>query len=278
MSSKNVIRLLAALLVSASTVPAIAASEVLTLGGAGSGLGTMRALAKEFAKEAPDISINVLPSLGSNGGAKALTAGVVDLAVMSRPLTAQETGQGLVPLQYGKTPFVFVTSKEGAPGIKSLKEVTDVIAGRKTSWSDGSPIRVVMQNRTDGNSILMESLSTEMKEASELARGKRGAIINAYGESAAATIEKTPGSIGTSTLALVLTSERRLHMLAINGVAPMRGGLANAAYPYTKTMYLVRKANGRAAAQRFVDFVASPKGRQILLGTGHVMAESVAAR
>jgi phosphate transport system substrate-binding protein len=201
---------------------------------------------------------------------------VVDLAVMSRPLTAQETGQGLVPLQYGKTPFVFVTSKEGMPGFKSIQELADVVAGRKTAWPDGSQIRVVMQNRTDGNSILMESLSAEMKEASEVARGKRGAIINAYGESAAATIEKTPGSIGTSTLALVLTSERRLHMLAINGVAPMRGGLATA--PYTKTMYLVRKANGRAAAQRFVDFVASPKGRQVLLATGHIVAESVAAR
>ena len=59
----------------------------LTLGGTGADLETMRVLGEAFEKANPGITIEVLPSLGSGGGIKALLAGVIDLALTARPLT-----------------------------------------------------------------------------------------------------------------------------------------------------------------------------------------------
>src|SRR5207247_1792448 len=62
-------------------MPSAAGAEKLTLGGTGSGLGTMQLLAEGFRQADPQFSLVVVPNLGSGGGLKALAAGALDLAV-----------------------------------------------------------------------------------------------------------------------------------------------------------------------------------------------------
>jgi phosphate transport system substrate-binding protein len=249
--------------------PAAAAREVVTLGGSGAGLSTMRALAAEFAKAAPDISIVVLPSMGSTGGMKALDAKVIDMAVVSRPTSPAEAARGLVAVEYGRTPFVFVTSKDGVPGFDSIAQAAEIFSGRKHTWPDGSPIRVVLQNKRDGNTVQLEAISPEMKQAVQAALARPGRIVAAYGEAAAETIERTPGAIGASNMAMVLTTHRHLHMLPVKGVAPSPKTIADGSYPYLKTMFVAHRSSVTPATQRFIDFIFSAKGRQVLLRSGH---------
>lgn len=59
---------------------ASAAETSLRFGGTGGSLGPMRQLSEAFMKVNPDVAIEVLPSLGSGGGIKAVLAGAIDLS------------------------------------------------------------------------------------------------------------------------------------------------------------------------------------------------------
>lgn len=59
-------------------------ADTLRIGETGAALGGMEILGQAFEKQHPGTSVEVLPSLGSSGGIKALLAGAVDLSAGSR--------------------------------------------------------------------------------------------------------------------------------------------------------------------------------------------------
>src|ERR1035437_455082 len=67
------------------------AAEVVKIGGAGAGLGTMKLLGEAFEKKHPDIKIQVFPSLGSAGAIAALSKGALDIVTSVRPLSPEES-------------------------------------------------------------------------------------------------------------------------------------------------------------------------------------------
>jgi phosphate transport system substrate-binding protein len=243
------------------------AGESLTIGGSGSGMGTMRLLADEFSRQNPQVAVTVVTDMGSSGGIKAVVAGAIDLSVSSRDLKPQEAS-GARAIAYGKTPFVLI-SNAPARRVASLRELADIIAARKKQWDDGTPIRVVMQHPTDTDSVLLQSLSPELKEAVASYFGRAGGIVVASDGEASEAVEHTPGSLGTSTLAHVLTSGRRIQAVSLGGVSPSVQTLASGKYPFSKTVYIVTRPAPAEKVQRFIEFVQSPKGREILAATGH---------
>ena len=87
-----------------------ASADGLRIGGTGVALGGMSLLAEAFEAAHPDTEIEVLPSLGSSGGVKALLAGAIDLSVSSRALKDAETEKGAIARLYATTPLAVVTS------------------------------------------------------------------------------------------------------------------------------------------------------------------------
>ena len=55
------------------------------------------------------------------------------MAISSRPLKPEETAQGLVATEYGRTPFVFATNPSVTQGFGSLPELIDAYAGKRTT-------------------------------------------------------------------------------------------------------------------------------------------------
>lgn len=254
------------------TASALCAAQTVRVGGTGAGLGTMQVLAQEFGKAHPSVSIVIVPNLGSSGGLKALAAGAVDIAVIARPLKAEETAQGLVAVEYGRTPFVIATARSTAPGLHSVADLVEIYSGRRAAWPDGTPIRLVLRPKHDSDFQLLESFSPEMKQAVNAAIAKNGMLVASTDQDAADALEKTPGAVGTSVLALLLAEKRRLNALPINGVAPTPKTLADGSYPYFKAMHLAHRQGAGAAAAQFVDFAGSARGRALLQETGHWVA------
>lgn len=250
--------------------PPLAAAETLTIGGTGSGLGTMRLLAAEFAKDTPGVSVAVLPNMGSSGGMKALAVGAVDAAVISRPVADEERALGYVALVYGKTPFVLASRNPPAQGFKTMAEIAAIYSTERPVWPDGSALRLIMRPRNDIDTTLLESFSPAVRQAVESAMARPGILIRATDQEAADAIENTPGAIGTTTLALILSEQRKLAAWPINGVLPSTQTLADGSYLFSKTMILVRKPSAKATVLRFFEFLESPKGRQLLSSLGHL--------
>ena len=244
-------------------------ADQIKLGGTGGALGTMRLLAGAFEASHPDTRILVLPSLGSSGGIKALLAGAIQVAVSARPLTDAEAAMGAVQLPYGRTPFVFATHTDNPVSDLSLDALVDIYAGNLKNWPDGRRIRLVLRPLGDSDSAMVRSISPAMREAKRQAEIRKGMLFAVTDQDTADNIEKIPGALGTTTVAQILSEQRAIKALRLNGVEGNPRALAEGRYPLSKQFFIVTSDPAPAQVRAFVAFVKSPQGRQILQRTGY---------
>src|SRR5512137_2326936 len=85
-------------------MPALAgAQETVRVGGVGTALGVMRIIAGAFEAANPGIRVQVVPSLGSSGGIKAIGEGALDISLSGRPLKEEEKSKGLAAQELART-------------------------------------------------------------------------------------------------------------------------------------------------------------------------------
>ncbi|MDP1716925.1 MAG: substrate-binding domain-containing protein [Burkholderiales bacterium] len=244
------------------------AAEELRIGGTGAALGTMQLLAREFTDKNPDIRLTIVPGLGSGGSVRAVAAGGIGLGVTSRPMNESERKLGAEEIEYARTPFVFAVSAKSAVTAITAGELADIYAGRKTAWADGSPVRIVLRPASDIDTEIVRSISAGVRVGLVAAQARPGVNLSVTDQNAADSLEKIPGAIGPSTLALILSEERALRALQFDGRNPTLTNAASGAYPYYKRLFLVIGAKRSAATERFVAFVQSPAGQKILVDNG----------
>ncbi len=244
-------------------------AQELKIGGTGAGLGTVRVLAQAYAKSQPDTKITVVPSMGSGGGIKAVLAGAIQLAISSRALSDAELQAGAAAVEYGRTPFVFVTSASSPVAGITTQNLIDLYTGKLDTWPDGSKVRLVLRPIGDSDSETIKGISTAMRDAKTAAEQRKGMIFTVSDQETASVIEKTSGAIGPSTLALLLSEKRALKALALDGVVPSAQGLANGSYPLAKPLLIITGPKTSPEAKAFVTFIGSAQGREILQQNGH---------
>ena len=242
-------------------------AEEIRIGGTGGALGIMAKLAAEYKRSHPAVVFTIQPSLGSSGGIKAVKAGALDLAVSARQPGVNEPD--LDSRELGRTPFVFATAKKTPLSEITLHEVEDIYAGRISKWPDGRYCRVVLRPVTEHDTGLLKGLSPEMERAVSAAVVREGMIIGVTDQENAVAIQTVPGAIGTITLGQLVTEDRKLKALALNGMRPGLDTLANGSYPYSKSYYLISRPQPGAAVSSFLAFIRSSAGRNILTGSGY---------
>jgi phosphate transport system substrate-binding protein len=248
--------------------PAGAAGEEFRIGGSGAALGTIQLLAAEFTAANPDIRITTVPSLGSNGSIKAVIAGAIGLSVTSRAMNESERKLGAVEQEYARTPFVLAVSSKSRVTAISSGELADIYAGKMATWADGSLVRIVLRPASDIDTEMLGNISPAIRQGLVAAEGRPGIRYSVNDQDAANDLEKIPGAIGPSSLALIVSEKRALRALQLDGREPTPANAASGAYPYYKRLFLVTGAKRPAAVERFVAFVQSPAGRKILASNG----------
>jgi phosphate transport system substrate-binding protein len=248
---------------------ATAQEQEIRIGGTGAALGALKLVAQAFAATRHGVRINVLPSLGSGGGIKALLAGALQIAVSSRELTPAEVSAGAAAVEYACTPFVFVTASTNPASSVTTQELVDAYAGNKSSWADGAKLRLVLRPNNDIDTQALKAMSPAMHEAMLAAGQRRGQLVAGTDQEAASSIATIPGALGTSTLSLILSEGTGLKALALDGVVPTVPAMASGAYPLRRRLYVVTGPATTSQAQAFVAFLRAPAGTEILHKTGH---------
>ena len=247
------------------------AADEVKIGGTGGALGAMHLLADAYQKLNPATRVTVLPSLGSGGGIKALLAGSIQIAVSSRPVRDKERSQGAVELEYARTPFVFATAATTKDTGINITELAAFYSGKIESWPDGTRIRLVMRPQGDSDSDMIKSISAEVRAAKAEAEKRPGLLFAVTDQECADALEKYAGSFGPSTLGQILSEKRNLKVLRMNDVEPSVSALMAGSYPYYKSMYIVTTPKTPEAALKFMAFVQSKAGQEILNRTGHAV-------
>ena len=87
----------------------------LVIAGSGSGLALLRGFVRRYQDAHPGARIEVPESIGTSGGLRALQGGAVDVALVSRPLTAAErAGVTVTPLARVLAAFATRARVEGS--------------------------------------------------------------------------------------------------------------------------------------------------------------------
>lgn len=246
------------------------AQETIRIGGTGSALGTMKALARAFEMSHPAVTVIVMPSIGSSGAIRAVSKDSLQIGVSGRPLKGDELGLGLSVMEYARTPFVPVVHKGVALSDITTREIVKIYSGETRTWPNGERIRLIMRPASDVDTALLKEISPEMSKAVDAALSREGMLVGLTDQQNAEMLEETPGAFGFSTLALLVTDKPRLKTLSFDGAQPKAHALANGSYPFLKKFFFVTKGVPAAAVRSFIDFVLSSEGRRLLEQTGNV--------
>lgn len=271
----HVVGLVLLLVASLANAADPARMETLTVGGTGSAMPLIGQFAQAYGSLEPNVKVRVVdPPLGSNGAIRAVLAGAVDLAVLGKPLTEAEKAQGCQDWELGRTPFLVVTERKlPLPGF-TVEQLAAIYSGKMTTWSDGAPIRLVVRNQFESDTLILRKMSPDMDRAVDVALARPGMLVAANDLENIDLLERTPDSLGTSNLALVQAQNRKLNALPIDGKEPTLAAMRQGTYPYSKSIYLARGPKLSPVAQGFLEFILSASGKEILDRAGYVPAPS----
>lgn len=234
-------------------------ADALKIGGTGSGSVLLRELADEYCARHPGEQVEVLPfSLGTGGGVRALAAGKIDLAVLGRPVKDDEKQENFRVTAWTRTPLVLATSTGVLAGGLSVPLLVDILRMRRTTWDDGSRIRLILRIPQETDTMVLADLSPDLKRALDAYLASPGAVVADTDVDAVDLLARTPGSLGTTTLGLIALRGSQVVVLPFAGVAPSLQTLADGSYPMAKELYLLTTDKPSPQLVRFLAWLVSP--------------------
>lgn len=263
---------LAAFLSSAAAFRRVQSREaaLLRIGGTGMALATMQQIGDAFTAAYPEVSVKVLPSLGTGGGLAAVTAGAIDLALSARPSNETDAAKGLQSFAYARTPIAFVTHPDVAVHAITQAEVAQIFTGRMLAWPDGSPIRLIRREPSDADWSMLRDLSSDMAEAVRVALGRPGLLTVATDQDNADALERLRGSFGAMSLGQLRAENRRVMPLVLDGAPPTVEALAAGHYALSRTLYVVWRDQPSLDIARFLAFLHGSQAGELLTRFGHI--------
>jgi phosphonate transport system substrate-binding protein len=237
--------------------------ETLTISGSAAAIPTVRTLAAAYERAHPHERINFLPSVHSGGGVMGVKDGTFDIGVVSRALTAEERGFPICRYPFAKDLLVFATH----PGIKvrglTTHEILQIFSGKITNWKElGGPDQEIV--------VLDRPEYTSAKQAlkQSLFRGKfaitQKAIILERPDQVDVSLQSIPGSIGYTAFSDLHVMGTVIPILRVDGFMPTPENLQIRENTLFRTYTFVFRDRPQGMAKRFIDFVYSPSGQDII--------------
>ncbi|HPB47653.1 MAG TPA: PstS family phosphate ABC transporter substrate-binding protein [Exilispira sp.] len=213
-----------------------------------------------------------LSGTGSGDGIKSLIDGTCDIANSSREIKKEEielaSSKGIkikeITIAYDMiVPIVHPSNKVNNLSIEQLKAIYD---GSITNWKEvggnDEKIVVISRDSSSGTFEVWESKvmnKTEVR-ADALLQASNGAVLTAV-----ANNKNTIGYIGFGYL------NSTVKMLWVNNIEPTIENGKSAVYPLSRKLYIyVNESKISGQTQKYVDFLLSKEGQQIVKETGFI--------
>jgi len=244
--------------------------HVLHLAGSGSNLPITRALAEAFQVARPDLHVVVFASIGSTGGVQAAYDDVIDLGLVSRPLRPREAALGLHVTSYARVPVV-VAVNLGVPDESiTTAELVDIYAGRRTTWSDGTPIVVLQRERGDSSHQAVAAAVPEFEPVNEQAyREARWRVVDSD-QAMQEALSITPGAVGLFDLGAIVLQRLPVRPLHIAGIEASEASVQSRRYPFAKDLAFVSVDQPGAVTAEFLRFVDGEHGRRLMRASSYI--------
>lgn len=236
---------------------AVARAETLAIGGTGAALGFIRKVGEAASQDDPSLKIQVLPSMGSTGGLRALTENVLSLALISRPLSPAEVLSGVSEAVCFLTPFVFVTSTSGVSDV-SRAELISFYAGDRPTWRTGAAVRVILRPVSDAATSFLGDLLPGMADAMARARTRMEIPVAASDQDNVELAASIADSLAGVPLVQLLAEPAPLTRLSLDGVPPTVDRMMEGGYPHGYRICVARGRMPSDDALRLIAWIRKP--------------------
>lgn len=239
------------------------------LAGSGTNVYITEVLAKAFMANNPLVKIKVLPSVGSTGGIRAAHKGKINIGLAGRHLREIEKTWNLKVVPYARTLLVFGVNQSVQEDNISSDELKNIYEGTMNKWKDKSSIIVLMREEGDnGAEVLMKHFNWA-EEVFKRAWNSGVWRIEYKDEDCNNSIKRIKGSIGWTDLGIIMLKRYSIKILKLNGVEPTFENLTAGRYPLFKELSFVYSGQIEEPLQKFISFVKSRQGAEILRKNGY---------
>lgn len=236
----------------------VASGTTIKIDGSTSMVSLNQALKDGFEQRFPGTAI-ATDADGSDNGVQDLIAGRIDLAAISRPLTAQEQSQGLIAVPVAKDAIAIVVGINN-PFRRNLTkdDVAGIFQGKITDWSavgsQPGTIRVINRPPVSGTRQAFQELFLNKKNFGTTFN------ITQMQRDATTPILQALGKDGISYATYVQVADQQtVRTVAIDGLTPEAPN-----YPYQRQLYYVYKNTPSQAVKDFLGYATSPRGQQAI--------------
>lgn len=201
---------------------------------------------------------------GSTRGFEDTVAGRNDLGAMARDLTPEEESQvQKFPIAYDGVGVV-VNAANTVEGL-TTEDLRRIYTRQVTHWTEfgGDDAAITVVTKAEGHATLETFLDHTGLDRAELQ-------VDAVGGDNAQVIRLVAGTksaIGYVSLGEIIHSIEAgmpLRLVPLDGVMPTLESVANKTYPMYRTLYLISRAEPSGSARELLNFLQTPKGRNII--------------
>ena len=241
-------------------------TQTLRIAGSGSNIPLTQKLLDGYGKQS-GVHINIPPSIGTAGAVKALQENQLDIGLISRELKENERQSGIKQKVYAKIGIVFGVNLQVPDTNIGPDDLVKIYEGEKTTWSNGKNIIVQAREKGDSSNMVLEKKVPGFKEVLDEALTHKRWEIYYTDQEANDAIQTTLNSIGlTDTVATKMNSQ--IKPLTYNGVEASTDNIRNKSYPFSKDLYFAYKEPLSEQAKKFLDYVYSSEGQEIIENHG----------
>jgi phosphate transport system substrate-binding protein len=195
---------------------------------------------------------------------RAVIQGQAVLGRIARPLKPDEKAHGVIMTPVFRQPAVFFVHSSIGVANLTVDQVTKIYTGEISNWREvggaDKRIRVVIREEVGSTLGVFRSSLPGWKDLKLLERSKLATTT----QEAFDTVTTTEGAIGFGPYSLDL--EKRVTVLSLGGAKP-----TDPAYPSAVTLSLIhREATITPPAERFLEFMFTPKAQEIVRQNGAV--------
>lgn len=262
--------IISSLIVSGGFSPSCSFAESLTIRGSTTVLSIAQKAAERYMQIHPKANISVSGG-GSGTGIKALLDGTVDIADASRPMKAKEVKKAR---ERGITPVEHIVAKDGIAVIVhpqnpisalSKNRIKDIYTGKIKNWSDlggtNKKIVVVSRETSSGTFECFNKIVLKKEKVTPFS------LLQAANASVLQTVSQSKGTIGYVGIGYI---DKRVKAIKVDGVYPTEATVLDSTYPISRPLFMYTNGKPTGLAARFIDFVLSEKGQEIVKEEGFV--------
>ena len=174
----------------------------------------------------------------------------------------------------GRDAFVFIVNIDNPVNNITSEQIRMIYSGQITNWKEigGNDQEIIpyQRDKGSGSQTLLESIMGETPIMEPLIAHGIGSMNRVI--TAVSSYTNYPNAIGYSFLFYTteMARNRKIKLLAIDGVTPSRETIKSGEYIFSNTFYAITRGDESENAKKFINWILSEEGQYLVEKTGYV--------